>query len=93
MLSILPVALKQMKLLPSRARPLISRSQRQLATVKGSKVKRLGRTSPLCPAAKVLVTKFTQIPGIKISQVSPQVTYSIALAEAEVCLKFIVFKS
>lgn len=94
MLSILPVALKQIKLLPSRSRSLISRSQRQLVTVTGSKVKRLGRTpSSLCPAATALVTKFKQIPSIKMSKVYPLVTHGIILSEAEAHLKLIALKS
>lgn len=91
MLSILPVALTLTKLLPSRVRSLISRCKSQQVTVKGSNLKELSRTS-LCPAAKAAVIKFTQIGGIKMSWVSLQVTYSIALSEAKVCLKFIAFK-
>lgn len=62
-----------MKLLPSRAMLLMSKSQGQLISVK-----RLGMTSSLCPAAKTSDIKFTQVPDLKMSEVSPQVSSSIA---------------
>lgn len=62
-----------MKLLPSRARLLMIKSQGQLIGVK-----RLGMTSSLCPAAKTSYIKFTHVPDLKMSEVSPQVSSSIA---------------
>lgn len=79
-----------MKLLPGRPRSLISRSQGQLVNVM---VKRLGITSSLCPAAKTLDIKFTQVPDIKMSEVSPQVTSRIADWKTKFCLESTVFKS
>lgn len=74
-----------MKLLPSRARSLISRSQGQLVNVK---VKRLGITSSLCPAAKISDIKFTLDPDNKMSEVSPQVTSRIKHRETALSPQF-----